>query len=359
MNTGDPLRIPSGADVMGLADITREAVEAAVAEFDALGRTAFLEKYGFGPARMYVLEIDGRHYDSKAIAGVAHRFLGPGSDALISEKFNGGKNTVERKLKQLGFKVVRLGAEGEARRTNPDWIRDELILALDLYLSQGGLPSSKAHPDIIELSQTLNRLNARLGRIGGETFRNPNGVYMTIGYFVHLDPIQRARGREGIPRGGKLQRAVWEEFSADPARLHEIAQTIRGVLDLPESEAPPDYDSDEITEAPEGKVFTRLHRYRERNRGLVETRKNAALRASGRLECEACAFDFAIAYGERGRGFIEAHHTKPVHTLSEGDRTRLEDLALLCANCHRMVHASQPWLTLDQLRATLSDKGRR
>jgi 5-methylcytosine-specific restriction protein A len=68
------------------------------------------------------------------------------------------------------------------------------------------------------------------------------------------------------------------------------------------------------------------------------------------LFCEACLFDFEEHYGPRGKGFIEAHHTKPVETLMEGSKTRLEDLVLLCANCHRMVHAARPWLSIDQLR---------
>jgi hypothetical protein len=36
-----------------------------------------------------------------------------------------------------------------------------------------------------------------------------------------------------------------------------------------------------------------------------------------------------------------------------GQKTRLADLALLCANCHRMIHARRPWLTLDELRGLL------
>jgi HNH endonuclease len=86
-------------------------------------------------------------------------------------------------------------------------------------------------------------------------------------------------------------------------------------------------------------LLTRLHRIRERSRKLVEHRKQKALAEFGRLCCEVCRFDFEKSYGEGRRGFIEAHHTKPVETLVEGSKTRLEDLALLCANCHRMAHS--------------------
>jgi len=100
-------------------------------------------------------------------------------------------------------------------------------------------------------------------------------------------------------------------------------------------------------------LYAQLHRTRERSRKLVEQRKQKALAEFGRLRCEVCRFDFEECYGDRGRGFIEAHHTKPLETLVEGSKTRLEDLALLCANCHRMVHSARPWLTVDEPRRLL------
>ena len=57
---------------MALADVTREAVLAALAEHDQLGQDQFLDKYGFDRARLYVLVHDGKPYDSKAIVGAAH-----------------------------------------------------------------------------------------------------------------------------------------------------------------------------------------------------------------------------------------------------------------------------------------------
>jgi 5-methylcytosine-specific restriction enzyme A len=114
-------------------------------------------------------------------------------------------------------------------------------------------------------------------------------------------------------------------------------------------------DDEEGEEAPEGRVLTRLHRVRERNRKLVAQRKSKALRDLGYLRCEVCAFDFQESYGERGRGFIEVHHTRPLAMLVEEVKTKLEDLALLCANCHRMVHSRRPWLSLNELRAVIRE----
>jgi 5-methylcytosine-specific restriction protein A len=82
----------------------------------------------------------------------------------------------------------------------------------------------------------------------------------------------------------------------------------------------------------------RLHKRVERNSKLVEQVKK--LKGS---KCEACSMDFSRKYGEIGKGYIEAHHLKPVSTL-EKMRTELNpavDFAVLCANCHRMIHRTQ------------------
>lgn len=105
-----------------------------------------------------------------------------------------------------------------------------------------------------------------------------------------------------------------------------------------------------IVEAPEGRTKTVLHVRRERSRRL-RAAKIASM--GGNPKCEACGFDFAQAYGDRGKGFIECHHIIPVADLDPGRPTRLEDLALLCANCHRMIHAERPWLSVEQLRTLL------
>jgi 5-methylcytosine-specific restriction protein A len=94
--------------VVSLKDIGREQVLAAIAEYDRLGQDEFLTKYGFKPARDYVLVYDGKSYDSKAIVGVAHGYL-PGEQPLKASEFSGGNATVGRLLRDLGF-VVSVGS---------------------------------------------------------------------------------------------------------------------------------------------------------------------------------------------------------------------------------------------------------
>lgn len=77
---------------MSLADLTRQSVDAALAEAATIGRSEFLKRYGFGPARQYFVEWNGARYDSKAIAGAAHGYL-PGKSPLAHEDFSGRGNS--------------------------------------------------------------------------------------------------------------------------------------------------------------------------------------------------------------------------------------------------------------------------
>ena len=80
----------------------------------------------------------------------------------------------------------------------------------------------------------------------------------------------------------------------------------------------------------------------------------AVLAANGALAREVCGFDFAQRYGERGKDFAECHHIIPLADLVGAAKTRLQELAIVCANCHRMIHRRLPTLTLDELRALWS-----
>lgn len=85
-----------------LGTITREGVLAAMAEFDKLGREAFLKKYGFGASARFRVKYRRRSYDSKAIVGVAFGYT-HGVPALSSREFSGGAATVQRVLDRLKF----------------------------------------------------------------------------------------------------------------------------------------------------------------------------------------------------------------------------------------------------------------
>ena len=105
---------------------------------------------------------------------------------------------------------------------------------------------------------------------------------------------------------------------------------------------------------PEGGKRYVTHIIYERSKPLVEQAKKNFIKQNGKLFCEVCGFDFAAQYGERGAGFIEAHHDKnPVSQMGEDAESKVEDLKMVCANCHRILHRSIPWMRVDELREAM------
>jgi 5-methylcytosine-specific restriction protein A len=96
-----------------------------------------------------------------------------------------------------------------------------------------------------------------------------------------------------------------------------------------------------------------MHKYRERQPKLARKKKSKVLEETGKLECEVCGFDFQSVYGDLGHGFAECRHIKPLAELEPGQRTRLDDLAIVCANCHRMLHWGKRWVSIKALRTRL------
>ena len=103
-------------------------------------------------------------------------------------------------------------------------------------------------------------------------------------------------------------------------------------------------------ELPEGRERMIKHIIRERNPRLRQQAINNFLIKNETVHCEACKFDFEMKYGVHGRNFIECHHTIPLSKMKNGQKTKSEDLVLLCSNCHRMIHRNKNWLTLLDLK---------
>lgn len=96
----------NGESEVTVADLSdRSAVLRTIEIFDEMGREAFLERYGFGPAKWWYLLHNTGQYDSKAIAGVALAIQNNIDGRLNT--FKGGEASVVRKLRSLGFEVLR------------------------------------------------------------------------------------------------------------------------------------------------------------------------------------------------------------------------------------------------------------
>ncbi|MFD2046459.1 HNH endonuclease [Ornithinibacillus salinisoli] len=109
----------------------------------------------------------------------------------------------------------------------------------------------------------------------------------------------------------------------------------------------------EIKEYPEGKEAYKVHRFRERNSKVIIDAKKDFKKKYGELFCQVCGINFEKLYGERGKDFIEAHHTKPISKMKDREKTRIEDIVMLCSNCHRMIHRS-PIISIEELKNNIN-----
>ncbi len=114
----------------------------------------------------------------------------------------------------------------------------------------------------------------------------------------------------------------------------------------------PDLDC-ESRLAQEGARRWRLHLVIERNRRNVERKKASVKKEKGSLECEACGFNFARFYGELGADYCEVHHNLQLSQVDAPVRPKLEDLAIVCSNCHRMIHKTDPLMSVENFRLQL------
>lgn len=122
---------------------------------------------------------------------------------------------------------------------------------------------------------------------------------------------------------------------------------IPGYVLVADSDASPSLDVDiHSVAATEGRSRLVLHLQRERNQTVVRNKKKQA----ASLDCEVCGFSFSSTYGTNASDYCEVHHLLPLSEVEHSIRTALEDLAILCANCHRVVHLHNPPYTLDQVR---------
>jgi len=248
---------------------------------------------------------------------------------------------------------MRSSFSGVAVKRNPPWTRDELILALDLYFRVNPLKTSEKNPEIVKASTLLNKLPIHRERPDVEKFRNPSGVYMKLCNLLRLDPSYKG---VGLKAGSQLDKVVWDEYATDKDNLRAVAEAILKNYDSRDAKgAEKSSQISEEDEFPEGKVLRRVHLARERSARLVKKKKQLAMERSGRLACEVCGFDFLKVYGSIGEGFIECHHIVPLSKLRKSTRTTMKDLALVCANCHRMLHRIRPWMSIQLLRNRLQN----
>jgi 5-methylcytosine-specific restriction protein A len=221
------------------------------------------------------------------------------------------------------------------------WSEDEIILACELVMDNDWRDLPSTDHKVVELSDLLIRSPLHPIADRDPKFRNPAGVHRKT-----VDLMTAHPSYPGKPtKGNRLDRVVIDQFEQRPEEMRQLAREIRKAFASGPSEPLPDLDLEEG--AKEGRILQYQHLRRERSPKL-RARKLADTKRRGLpIACEVCGFDFETTYGPRGEGYIEVHHVLPLH-VSGAVTTRLADLALLCSNCHRMMHRA-PWTTPAEL----------
>jgi 5-methylcytosine-specific restriction enzyme A len=104
--------------------------------------------------------------------------------------------------------------------------------------------------------------------------------------------------------------------------------------------------------AMEGFERIALVRHRKREQLLRDAKILEAKRLrGGKLQCEVlkCGFNFEAIYGELGLDYAHVHHLNPLSDRTKPSETKLSDLAVVCANCHAMIHRGGKCRPLNEL----------
>ncbi len=233
---------------------------------------------------------------------------------------------------------------------NPNWNRDETILALELYLELNGKIPDTSDPRVQTLSTLLRSLPFHVQAARRPSFRNPDGVAFKL---QNLRQVATGKGLSSI---SKTDTSVWSEFGNHPEAVKALAAKIRTAAETLDDLKS---DNDLSEEFREGRLLTEMHKRRERSPKIRHALLKAR-RAKGTLQCDVCSCTATVLDAALEDAIFEAHHLIPISESGE-NKTKISDVALLCANCHRLVHRAiareKRWLPMSEAKAILRLRG--
>ncbi|MFC4534630.1 HNH endonuclease [Sphaerisporangium dianthi] len=361
---------------MALSDLRREMVLAAMTEYDTLGRDVFLETHGYGPARGYFVRYDGRRYDSKAIAGVAHR--GVDGHPLRAGDFSGGNATVARVLENLGFEVTRPDKFDDGQ-----YVDDLIHQVRTLKTAASATPGERKRHQPLTLLWALGRVSRGEERLApwSETSFALSALLRRFGHpgdgahaefpvlHLHHQGLWDFPGHEDVPRasGSAAQRWMRElqPISGLRSWVHEIvteqpAVHARIVLCLLEeyfrdvdrdallaatSLAPePDVDSplqEDASPLPKG-TSVPGRRSGSTSRVIRDTALAEQVKLAHDHQCQICGTRLVTRRG----GYAEGAHIRPLGSPHDGP-DEPGNLLCLCPNHHVLLDGGAIKITDD------------
>jgi hypothetical protein len=138
----------------------RSPALAAIAEFERLGRDAFLAKYGFGKSTRLYVRHEGKIYDIKALASATHGYALPEAGGPPrNNEFSSGQALVEL-FQRLGFEVVEQSETPVFEKANV--LREALQTVLSGYIAAKDTSFGSSTPMWAAIDRAQKALQALL-----------------------------------------------------------------------------------------------------------------------------------------------------------------------------------------------------
>ena len=176
-------------------------------------------------------------------------------------------------------------------------------------------------------------------------FRTPRKTHPGL----TLDALQKQFAEAGPGQG--------DEFKVKLQSVPDAQKVVELLGITPQGSLPEFQSADEVDAAGElweGHVRSVTVNAYERNR---EARRKCIARHG--VNCAVCGMNFESIYGVIGSGYIQVHHLVAIASIGKQYAVDPErDLRPVCANCHAMLHTSNPPLTIEELERSLTIKDR-
>lgn len=158
---------------------------------------------------------------------------------------------------------------------------------------------------------------------------NPNGGSSDVGYYIVVREVGGRKRKTDVSAQNQIDKLYFQQRADDNYfSANEV---------------------DSSKEYMEGSVKNVLVNMYERD----QRARRACIEHFG-AKCQICGFSFSSTYGQRGDGFIEVHHIKPLHEIRSGYVVDpIRDLLPVCSNCHSIFHRGGTTLTPAEMKALL------
>lgn len=262
------------------------------------------------------------------------------------------KPTVMELVKRAGIDVsdwanAKGGAEGASR--NPkycyEWcFQSERVSILDLWFDN-------MDADECGIFQELNPLEIMKSEVGQRKRRAQSFYDVSKLAFQEIRDLRviildRKKGGEGNTSARMLDHSAWSVVQCDASGKILVRRGTNQSRTMSENSDP------EILSFTEGEQRLAFVKHRKREWRLRQAKLDAFKTLNGRVFCEVptCGFDFGKVYGALGEGFAEVHHLDQLSAAPLiGRKITLDDLAVVCSNCHRMIHSGGACRTLAEI----------